>query len=136
MKQAIETMKQAGYKVYATKARDFISTERSRGGWVFCNHAERQRVICPARGVWRLGNIAAIHAEPEEWERMQGERYAAIRRDNPGDTGRSRAGKPEICPAVARTTVQIKRGLAARVLVGISTALAHQGRKEKDNGKV
>lgn len=35
MKQAIETMKQAGYKVYATKGRDFISTERSRGGWVF-----------------------------------------------------------------------------------------------------
>ena len=35
MEQAIETMKQAGYKVYATKGRDFISTERSRGGWVF-----------------------------------------------------------------------------------------------------
>jgi hypothetical protein len=35
MKQAIETMKRAGYKVYATKGHDFISTERSRGGWVF-----------------------------------------------------------------------------------------------------
>ena len=35
MKQAIETMTQAGYTVYATKGRDFISTERSREGWVF-----------------------------------------------------------------------------------------------------